>query len=166
MSGKVLDVALGLDRSWPRIHLPLRSADYIDVLQGGGYSQIRLTGLSRLGTKYFDGTGGDEFTVGVDPDVQFLLDYYLRLEVMVEQSRTGLHRVYLADGCFEVSASVEPRKVMVRAGVYRDNPFEPPFADGVVIPTGAYLAMWRSVAAAIVGSCSPDSPDKDSSKSV
>lgn len=144
-----IDITVMAERVLQPIILTMPPDAYITRLENNGYTQVRFVGLISLATKYLDGTKGDEFTVWVDPDVQFLLEYYSCLEESIAEARSGLHRVYLADGCFEFSAFITHKRVVVRVGVFRDQPFEPPFTDGITLAPKTYLAMWRLIASAI-----------------
>ncbi len=61
-----------------------------------------------------------------------------------------LHLTYVCDGLFEFNAFITPEGVRVRAGIFRDEAFVPPYTAGVLVETRTYLDMWRSAAAAIV----------------
>jgi hypothetical protein len=149
MHRETLRIIVDPNADLPRVNVIEPLEAYITRLYTNGYTRIQLVGISILETKYLDGAEGDEFTVGVDPDVIFLLQYYLRLEELIAAGHTDFHRVYLADGCFEFSAYVSPGRAVVRAGVFRDNPFKAPWIDGTVLAAETYLAIWRSIALAI-----------------
>ncbi len=161
MPENVLTIALEFDLHQQRVPVLLHPEEYITELENHGYRRICFSGLLNLKAKFIDGTEGDEFTLWVDPDVQLLLQYYLDLEDIVSQSKSEIHRVYLEDGCFEFSAFIEPEQVHVRAGIFRDNPFEPPFEGSAIMRSDTYLAMWRSVASVLVGACSVSVAPKD-----
>lgn len=150
MSEGTLEIAVDLGSTEPRVLVPLHPREYMEALEKEGYREIHLTGLSQLKARYLDGTEGDEFTLWVESDAQFMLRYYSRLEDMVSQGRSELHRVYLVDGCFEFSAFVQSETVKVRVGVFKDSPFVPPFSDAIELRTSDYLAMWRGIAKALV----------------
>jgi hypothetical protein len=78
------------------------------------------------------------------------LDYYSGLEETVAAAGSELKVTYSEDGLFEFSAFVTPEVVRVRSGIFRDDPFEPPYANGTPIEPAVFLAIWRSIAAAIV----------------
>lgn len=155
MFSHVLTVDTRPDPELERVVVNAPLADYVTRLERNGYSEIRLLGLSRVAAKCADGTTTDEFTASVDSDAHFLLSYYARLEELVELSASALHRVYVVDGCVEFSAFVAPLRTFVRVGVFRENPFQAPWADGVELATETYLAMWRSIAAAISAGSRP-----------
>lgn len=149
MHPKILDIIIRPEIGIRPVILTGPPDAYITRMEQNGYSKVRLMGLSNLAMTYLNGTNGDEFTVWVDPDVHFLLKYYSILEQYVTEARSGLHRVYLEDGCCEFSAFITPNQVVVRVGVFRDRPFEPPWTDGIALAPETYLAMWRSIASAI-----------------
>jgi hypothetical protein len=146
----VVDIEADAAPAPPPVHLLASASELCDRLQRKGYSQLQLGGLHRLGATLVDGKPGNEFTFPVDPDAQFLLEFAATLEKLVAERGTRLLRTYLADGIFEVSAFVTPDRVLLRAGIFRDVPFEPPYPGAVELPARTFLEIWRSIAHALV----------------
>lgn len=159
MRDDVFVIDVGRDLSQPRVPLVSRLQDYVEALERGGYRLVRLKGVGKIRTKAPHGEP-DEIEVFVDPDVNFILAYYRELEEAMSQSRSRYLNAYLVDGVFELSSLIQPREVCVRAGVGFGSPFAPPFSDTATVPSDEYLAMWRSIAAALAGFGSLSSSQK------
>jgi hypothetical protein len=155
MTSDVLTVEVRTESEARGVVLTAPLEDYVSRLKRNGYTRIRMLGLRRLLAKRANGTIGDELTASIEPDAHFLLWYYARLEELVSSGSSGLHRMCVGDESMEFSAFVAPCQSFVRVGVFRDTPFAAPWAGGIVLHTETYLAMWRSIAAAIVRASDP-----------
>lgn len=109
-----------------------------------GYDEIDLTGLARFRARLRDGRLTDTTALRSDDDAEFLAEGYHDLR----EGSLSKHQVYLADGCFEISALFLADHVRVRMGEYR-HAFDLAGDEGVRVSRAQYVALWASIAAGL-----------------
>ncbi|NUO53088.1 MAG: hypothetical protein HOV80_29930 [Polyangiaceae bacterium] len=142
-----IDFARGASQA---VSLQGEPAAYRERLCELGFSELRLAGLDRFDASALDGSPLEGFTVPVDPDVELLLGHYRALELTVLDQSPTVRRIYLDDGCLELTAAAfSEDEVRVRVGIF-ERSFAAPWVGGVTLTWGEYLAAWRNVARLIV----------------
>lgn len=116
-----------------------------------GFDEMTLVGLGRLRAKFRDGKIWDGTTLRAEEDAMFLLEAYQRLQELLRLNVACTHRVYLGDGCFEISAQISPQSgVRVRMGEYRDNDFALDEENTTSLSIEEYSSIWNTIAGALV----------------
>ena len=108
-----------------------------------GFDDIDLSGLTKYGAVLRDGQAIDLAPLRVDEDAALLADAYNSLRQMLDTDSLTQHWVYLADGCFEITAALLGGDAYIRIGEY-NTPFEP--EDVTKIPRQEYIAIWDAIA--------------------
>jgi hypothetical protein len=115
-----------------------------DVVKAG-YVLITLKGLQRFHPRFRDDQPWDAVALPADSDAESLITAYDALLRMLAEQVRFVHRVYLIDGTFEMTGLVEPERVRLRVGEYREA-FDATSSSGVQVTPDDYAALWHRIA--------------------
>lgn len=120
-------------------------ANVAKALVQAGYELIEIKGLQQFRPKFRDDKPWDAVALPANSDAESLLTAYDGLLRNLADETKFVHRVYLIDGTFEMTALVEPEGVRLRVGEYREA-FVAASASGVQVTVEDYTALWHRIA--------------------